>query len=158
MGLSNSVTGSAVITETIPFDDSLLERLTLPEGFQVNVFARGLVNARMLAVAPDGTLFVTRRDEGDLIALMDTNGDGIADSPDVNVVVSDLTFLHEITFRGNQLYLANPTKIFVADWLGGDAISELRKIISDLSAVGQHPNSTMAFGPDRLLCHRGQHL
>lgn len=150
-GLSNSVTGSAVITETIPFDDSMLERLTLPEGFQVNVFAQGLGNTRMMAVAPDGTLFITRRDEGDLIALMDANTDGVADSTDVNVVLSDLPFLHGITFHENQLYLATNLKVFVADWQGGDILGELREIISDLPVGGQHPNPTLAFGPDGLL-------
>src|SRR5690242_16006688 len=64
VGLDNQVTGSATITETIPFNEAYLERLELPEGFEVHVFATGLGNARMLLAMPDGTLFVTRRTEG----------------------------------------------------------------------------------------------
>jgi glucose/arabinose dehydrogenase len=150
-GLANAVEVNTVITKTLPFDESMLSRLKLPEGFQVNVFASGLGNVRMMAVAPDGTLFVTRRDEGDLIAFKDEDGDGKADSTDVDVVVSDLPFLHGITFHNNQIYLANENSILVADWQGGDVIGSLRKIVSDLPVEGQHPNPTMAFGSDGKL-------
>jgi glucose/arabinose dehydrogenase len=150
-GLSTSLDANAVITETLPFDEKFLSRLQLPDGFQINVFAQGLGNARMMAVMPDGTIFLTRRDEGDVIALTDQDGDGKADSTDVNVVASDLPFVHGITFNNNQVYLATDTKVLVADWQGGDAISTPREIISDLPTGGQHPNRTLAFGPDGML-------
>ena len=150
-GRQASVQSNTVLTETLPFDESILERLTVPEGFEVNVFASGLGNTRMIAVAPDGTVYVTRREEGDVIALTDADGDGAADSTEPNVVASDLPFVHGITFHNNQLYLATDTKVLVADWLGGDAIGALTEIISDLPTGGQHPNRTLAFGPDGLL-------
>jgi glucose/arabinose dehydrogenase len=150
-GLSTSLNASAVITETLPFDEKFVSRLQVPDGFQVNVFAQGLGNVRMMAVLPDGTIFVTRREEGDMIALTDQDGDGKADSPDVNVVISDLPYIHGITFNNNQVYLATDTKVLVADWQGGDAISTPREIISDLPTGGQHPNRTLAFGPDGML-------
>lgn len=151
-GLSNPMQGSAVITETLPFSEDLLDRLTLPEGFAVNVFASGLGNARMMAVAPDGTVFLTRRAEGDVVALVDQDGDGVADDPQVNVVASDLPYVHGITFsQNNQLYLATDTNVFVADWLGGPNIGPLTEIISTLPGGGQHPNRTLAFGPDGAL-------
>lgn len=149
-GLSNGLEGSAVITETLPFTDEMLQRLQLPEGFQVNVFARGLGNVRMIAVAPDGTIVVTRRAEGDVIALTDADGDGMSDSPNVNVIASDLSFVHGITFAGDQVYLATETQVLLGTWQNG-AISGLQAIITDLPGGGQHPNRTLAIGPDGLL-------
>ena len=150
-GLANTIEGSAVITETLPFDEAYLDRLELPDGFSVNVFAQGLGNVRWFAVAPDGTIFVTRRQEGDVIALTDADGDGVADSPEVNVVLSDLPYVHGIVFNGNQVYLATDTRVYVADWSSGAALSAPRELLSGLPDAGQHPNRTLAIGPDGLL-------
>lgn len=150
-GLSNTVEGTALITETLPFSEDLLQRLQLPEGFEINVFAQGLGNARWMAVAPDGTVFLTRRQEGDVIALTDADGDGVADEPQVNVVASDLPFVHGIVFSDNQLYLATDSHVYVADWQGGAALSQPSAIITDLPSGGQHPNRTLALGPDGAL-------
>jgi hypothetical protein len=57
-----------------------LARLNLPDGFEIGVFARDLVNSRMLAVADDGTIYVTRRAVGDVVMLRDEDGDGKADT------------------------------------------------------------------------------
>lgn len=46
-----------------------VDRLRVPPGFRVSVFASGLGTARMLAVGDDGTLYLTRRDSGDVLAL-----------------------------------------------------------------------------------------
>ena len=40
-----------------------LARLDLPDGFEIDVFARDLINPRMIAVAEDGTVYVTRSPE-----------------------------------------------------------------------------------------------
>ena len=53
-----------------------LAALQMPDGFELAVFADSLVNPRMLAVADDGTVYVTRRALGDVIMLKDENGDG----------------------------------------------------------------------------------
>lgn len=59
--------------------------LKAPAGFTVSPFATGLKNARILAVAPDGTVYVSRRDQGDVLMLKDADGDGRADGPPVAV-------------------------------------------------------------------------
>ncbi len=150
-GLANPLDGHAVITTTLPFNEDFLQRLNLPDGFEINIFAQGLGNARWMAVAPDGTVFLTRRAEGDVIALLDQDGNGEADMPQVRVVASDLPFVHGITFNGNQVYLVTETDIYVADWTGGAGLSALRTVVSDLPGGGQHPNRTLAVGPDGML-------
>jgi quercetin dioxygenase-like cupin family protein len=70
------------------FDPSLVEQLQVPSGFRVNVFAQGLGKPRMMAVAEDGTVYVTRPESDDVLALRDSDGDGRADEP--RTVVADL--------------------------------------------------------------------
>ena len=56
-----------------------LERLKVPEGFKVEVYARDIKNARSLCYSPEGTLYVGTRSEGGVYALKDTDGDYKAD-------------------------------------------------------------------------------
>ncbi len=42
------------------FSPARLRQLRVPDGFRVNVFARGLKNARIMVVAPSGTIYRTR--------------------------------------------------------------------------------------------------
>lgn len=53
--------------------------LEVPEGFRVNIFAKGLDKARTLAVAPNGDVFVVQSKENKIAILRDTNQDGAAD-------------------------------------------------------------------------------
>lgn len=53
--------------------------LRVPEGFAVSVFAEDLGNPRMMAVAEDGTVYVTRPESNDVAALRDQDRDGKAD-------------------------------------------------------------------------------
>ena len=53
--------------------------LTLPAGFKAQVFHEGIgPRARHIAVRANGDVFVSMRD-GELVALRDTNQDGVAD-------------------------------------------------------------------------------
>lgn len=51
----------------------------VPEGFQVNVFARGLDRPRTLRVAPNGDVFVVESEAGRVRILRDRDGDGKAE-------------------------------------------------------------------------------
>jgi glucose/arabinose dehydrogenase len=82
------------------WDESVVERLRVPPGFRVNIFARDLGTARMLAVSDDGTVYVTRRDSGDVLALRDDR-DGRAGAP--RKVVTDLPRVHGIALHGGRM-------------------------------------------------------
>src|SRR5690606_35589352 len=63
----------------VPFSESLLRSLKLPAGFEISVFARGLGNVRWLQVATNGDVYASRRAQGEVLLLRDTDGDGVAD-------------------------------------------------------------------------------
>ena len=96
-----------------PFTDDKLQLLKVPPGFKVNVFARGQGNARMMLLLPDGTILLTRFDVGQLVAMRDNDGDGVADE---TPVIANIPLVHGMAFRSNTIYLASETKLFTMAW------------------------------------------
>jgi glucose/arabinose dehydrogenase len=127
---------------------SVVERLRVPPGFHVSVFARDLGTARMLAVSDDGTLFVTRRDSGDVLALRD---DGTGKAGDPRKVVTDLPRVHGIAVHQGKMYLATIREVYVADITADGSVGPPRAIVTGLPDGGQHPNRTLGIGPDGML-------
>jgi glucose/arabinose dehydrogenase len=128
-----------------PYSDSIVFRLQVPRGFTVNVFASGLRNVRMLEVAPDGTVYATRREQGDVLALRDADGDGRAES--VTTFVAGLRGVHGIAQRAGELLLANSTTVWRMPLAGGTPVP----LIQGLPEGGQHPNRMVRVGPDGAL-------
>jgi len=115
----------------------------------VTAFATGLKNARILAVAPNGDVYVSRRDQGDVLLLRDANGDGRADGAPIQV--ASRAGAHGLAIRDNKLYLVTVKELFVADIESDGRLGELALLAGDLPDAGQHPNRTIAFGPDGML-------
>src|SRR4051812_23537782 len=72
----------------LPWNPSTPRELRAPAGFTISAFATGLGAPRMMAIGGDGTIYVTRGDSGDVVALRDLNRDGVADER--RIVVSGL--------------------------------------------------------------------
>lgn len=126
----------------------LIGTLRAPLGFGINTFAGELGEARMLAVRGP-FVYVTRPVPGDVIRLQDTNGDGIAD--DRETVAAGLPWVHGITFRGNDVYLATDKQVFLASVDGNGFLGTPTAIISNLPDGGHHPRRTLGIGPDDQL-------
>ena len=62
-----------------------LPPLVLPAGFQADVFAENVENARSMVLGPQGTVFVGSRTAGKLHAVIDRDGDHKADRVDRNI-------------------------------------------------------------------------
>ncbi|MEZ5263855.1 MAG: hypothetical protein R2755_19250 [Acidimicrobiales bacterium] len=77
--------GDATATGTCDAANAANAGITLPDGLCASVFADGLVGARHLSVAPDGTVYVAIADapggdpDGGVVALRDDDGDGHAE-------------------------------------------------------------------------------
>ncbi|WP_292047093.1 MULTISPECIES: YbhB/YbcL family Raf kinase inhibitor-like protein [unclassified Brevundimonas] len=123
--------------------------LRVPEGFTVSRFAEHLGNLRMLAVAPNGDIYATRRASGDVILLRDADGDGKADGDPV--VVARRSGAHGIALHDGKMYLVTVKEVFVGDILADGMVGPLTLIIGDLPDSGQHPSRTIAVGPDDML-------
>jgi Raf kinase inhibitor-like YbhB/YbcL family protein len=148
-GTDVSVIANVWKPRKVPADAARIAQLRVAPGFAVNVFARGLGNSRILAVAPNGDVYVTRRDEGDILMLRDANRDGVADGPFLWAAHRPGT--HGIAIHGRQLYLVTVKELFVADIQPGGLLGNFRLLAGDLPDSGQHPNRTIAWGPDDML-------
>lgn len=135
--------------EKVAATPARMHALKAPEGFTVDVFADGLKNARILVVAPDGRVYLSRREQGDVVMLHDGDGDGRADGEPV--VVARRAGAHGLALHDGKLYLATVKEVFVADIQSDGTLGPLDMIVGDLPDSGQHPNRTMAFGPDGML-------
>lgn len=118
-----------------------MRALKLPPGFQVNVFAKDLGNARMLAVTGEGVVLVTRPADGKVTALQDKNGDGVAEIR--KDVVPDLKEVHGIAIRSGQIYLATPRQVYRGALDPDGSVQRLQKIGDELPEGGQHSRRTL---------------
>lgn len=143
------VTGNNVEPERRSATAERIAQLQVTDGFTISVFAQDLGNVRMMAQADDGTLYVTRRAQGDVLALRDEDGDGQADGEPITAAAG-LTAVHGILIQGEQVYLAMPTTVTVGTIQGDGTIGDFQPFVIDLPEAGQHGNRTIAFGPDGL--------
>ena len=133
----------------VDLTEERLRAIQAPAGFTVSVFANGLKNARILAVAPDGTVYLSRRDQGDVVMLRDRNGDGKADNG--GLIVANRAGAHGLAVHDGHLYIATVKEIFKAPIKPDGTLGALEMLLGDLPDSGQHPNRTIAFGPDGML-------
>lgn len=132
--------------------DATAERrgsLRVPDGFVVETWAEGLGNPRIMVVGDDGAVYVSRRAQGDVLLLRDTDGDGRADER--RSVASKAPMLHGLAIRDGRMYLTTVTEVYEAEIRRDGSLGELNLIMEGLPDGGQHPNRTLAFGPDGML-------
>ena len=90
--------------------DLPLDRLNLPAGFRIDVFAE-VTNPRQLAVSPTGTVFAGSRRAGKVHAIIDSNQDGVAES--VVEIDIGLEMPSGIAFRDGDLFVGAVNRILV---------------------------------------------
>src|SRR5262245_12846420 len=86
-----------------------LERIKLPPGFSISVYATGVKNARQLALGSNGTLFAGSINAGNVYAITDANKDKRGD--EVVVIASGLNMPSGIAFRDGSLYVAEVSRV-----------------------------------------------
>ena len=115
--------------------------LQVPDGFEASVFAEGLSGPRFMAVSPDGTLFVAERGADRVVALPDTDADGIAD--EVVEVGSEFGSAHDIEFTDSgTLLVAGEEKLFELT-LEREREVGRRVVVDDLPDDGFHTSKTV---------------
>jgi glucose/arabinose dehydrogenase len=132
-----------------PVAPAVPAELTAPSGFTVSVFASGVTNGRLMAVSPDGVLFVARQSRGDVVALPDRDKDGKADS--VDVVAGGLTRPHSLAFNGGYLYIATNPAVLRVKYANGKVEGTPDKFVDLPVSTTSHWTRTIGFGRDGKL-------
>ena len=147
--VTSTITGNIFRPVKLDATDTRIRALAVAEGFLVSVFARGLDAPRMMAVSPEGRVYVTRRgEEGDVVMLEDKDNDGTAEEPRT---VLRLPHVHGIAIKEGTVFLATVRELYSASIKAGGTFGELKKLYGDLPDAGQHPNRTLGFSPDGTL-------
>jgi Raf kinase inhibitor-like YbhB/YbcL family protein len=148
-GTDVTVTTNTWKPNKVAADEMRVASLKVAPGFAVNVFARHLGNTRILATAPNGDVYVTRREEGDILLLRDADRDGRADG--AFKWVGHRAGAHGIAIHGNLFYLVTVKELFVTEIQPDGMLGTFRLLTGDLPDAGQHANRTIEWGPDNML-------
>ena len=128
-----------------------LDRLNLPEGFEISVFVEGVDEARSMAIGDEGTIFVGTRTANMLYAIQDTDGDYVAD----RTIVLDTTLEtpNGIAFKDGALYVAEVNRLLrypnIEQQLEDPPTPEV--IYDDYPDEFHHGWKYIGFGPDDKL-------
>ncbi|WP_375411553.1 PQQ-dependent sugar dehydrogenase [uncultured Bradyrhizobium sp.] len=123
-------------------------KLKVPSGFNIEVYAAGMANARSLAEGDKGTVFVGSRLVGNVYAI--SNKDG---KRSVKTLASGLYRPNGVAFKNGTLYIAELSKVSkiekVEDNLDGSPKPTM--IYDDLPKDEAHGWKFIAVGPDNKL-------
>jgi glucose/arabinose dehydrogenase len=117
-----------------------VDLLELPDGFEWNLFAEGLKDARWLAVAPNGDVFLAqsrfrqtgagdRADTGHITILRDADGDGTAEL--IETFDDDYERPHGLAFNDGALYVGERRGIYRIPYADGDTSAQSREMITE---------------------------
>jgi glucose/arabinose dehydrogenase len=125
-----------------------LDKLKLPKGFNLELYASGMANARSMALGEKGTVFVGSRVQDKVYAI--TNKEG---KRQVHVLVSGLYRPNGVAYKDGTLYIAELSQISKIEHVE-DQIDKSPKpvvIYSDLPKDEAHGWKYLAIGPDNKL-------
>ena len=143
-GCALLVCGAAAAAEKLPLD-----RIKLPPGFEISVFADNVPNARAMALGDKGTLFVGSMRAGKVYAVRIKDGKAV----ETLVIASGLNLPVGVAFRGGALYISAIDRILRLDSIEANlAKPPPPRVVSDrFPADGHHGWKFIAFGPDGML-------
>lgn len=124
--------------------------LRVPPGFRAAVFADGLSDARWLAVAANGDVFLAQPDPGKVTLLRDADGDGRAEFR--STFAAGFSDPHGLAFHDDSLYVADARGVWRIAYRSGDTTARQKPVrITSEGAFGEpggHWTRDIAFAPD----------
>ena len=127
-----------------------VEKIRLPPGFRIAVYADGLPEARAMAISPSGTLFVGTR--GSVVYVLRNRSGG--PHPDGVVRLEhDFHAPNGVAFRGGALYVAEVEKIWRYDDIERRLAAPPEPVLvaKGFPSEEGHGLRVLRFGPDNWL-------
>lgn len=144
---------SILVAVTAAAKDGILplQKLALPEGFEIQVYASEVINARQMALGETGVLYVGSRGAGKIHAVVDSNNDGFGDK--VILIAEDLNMPSGLTYKSGDLYVSEVSQILkfkdIDKHYANSPKSEV--VIDGLPSENHHGWKNIDFGPDGWL-------
>ena len=125
-----------------------VDKIKVPPGFKVSLWASGINNARVMTWGEKGTLFVSSRTAGNVYAVVDKGG-----QREVKTIAKGLNLPNGLAFKDGVLYIAEIHRITkmvgIEDKL--DAPPAMEAVYETLPKDVPHGWKYLAFGPDGKL-------
>jgi glucose/arabinose dehydrogenase len=128
-----------------------LERINLPPGFHISVFAEGVEGARSMAWNGKDTLYVGTRSAGNVYALVDSNGDYKSDKQ--FLIAKDLNMPNGIVYYNDDLYVAEVHRILKFSKIDSHKSQSPKPVViyDKLPTESHHGWRYLNIGPDNKL-------
>jgi len=132
----------------LPLEEIPIDKVRLPEGFTISVWASGLPNARSMTFGPKGTLFVGTRFVGTVYAVVDHG-----DRREVKALLKGLHRPNGVAVRNGALYVAEVSRILRYDDIESNLDNPPRPVVvfDALPKDEPHGWKFMTLGPDGWL-------
>lgn len=139
------------LSVTASAQDLPLDKIVLPKGFTIRVYANDVDGARSMTLSPNGTLFVGTRGEGKVYAVLDRDRDNEAD--EVVTIARGLNMPNGVAFREGALYVAEINRVLRYDSIETHlADPPAPVVVNDTFPRDRHHGwKFMRFGPDGRL-------
>lgn len=127
-----------------------LDQLKLPAGFKISVWAADIPNARSMAISDNGIVFVGNRQEKNVYAVVDENGDGKADAK--FILAEGLRMPNGVAYKDGDLYVAEVNRILRFKDIKNTLTNPKYEVVYDGYPTDAHHGwKFIAFGPDGML-------
>ncbi len=145
--LLSSTTTQPVI---LPPPDQASQRIKVPAGFAIRIYAQDLSKPRLMTTGPDGWVYVAQMGSGQIARLPDRDANGLSD--ETEIVASGLTQPHNLEFYKGWMYVAENGLIERFRDSNQDGVYETRQTVTEnIPGAGGHSSRTLHFGPDGKL-------
>ena len=148
IALGLAVVGAAGVAGA---QDIPLDKITVPDGFTIEVYASDVPNARSMALSPTGTLFVSTRRAGIVYAVLDRDQDQTAD--EVITIATGLNTPNGVAIRDGALFVAELNRILRYDDIEARLGNPPAPVVvyDALPSERMHGWKFIRFGPDGKL-------
>ena len=128
-----------------------LPKLAVPKGYNVEVYAHGIGNARTLRIGDKGTVFVPNRLLDKVYAVVDKGG-----ARETKVIASGMDRPNGLAFHKGSLYVAEGTKISRFDNIEDNLDNPPKPVViyDDLPNHASHGWRYIGIGPDNKRLHQ----
>ena len=132
----------------LPAGEIPIDKIKVPPGFKVELWASGINNARAMTWGDKGTLFVSSRVAGNVYAVVERAG-----KREVKTIAKGLNLPNGVAFRDGTLYVAEVSRISKLEGIEDklDSPPQLVTVYDTLPKDLPHGWKYLAFGPDGKL-------
>ncbi len=124
--------------------------IQLPEGFEIEVYAENVTNARAMTLADDGTLYVGSRGEGKVYAIIDADKDYVAD--EIKVIAEGIERPVGVDLKDGDLYISAVRKVVKISNVANNMDNATLELVTDELPENEHHGwKFIRFGPDGYL-------